>query len=362
MERQSNSLEQQFIQLDELFTTLADKKKFNGNIMVLDKGVPLYTGSFGYAQLASSTMLNTDSVFELASVSKAFTAMGIMILQEQGKISYEDTIETFLPDFPYAGISVHHLLTHTSGLPDYMALFEQHWDRSKIAANQDVLEQLKLNKPDVHFRPNEKYEYSNTGYVLLALIIEQVSGTSFADFMEQRIFYPLDMEKTRVYNRRYSQESIDNYAYGYVFAHHLGKYCLPDELADHDFVIYLDGIQGDGVVNSTLEDLRKWDRALYTEKLVSKETLEKAFSPVLLADHQPSDYGYGWRIRNDSGVGKVVCHGGGWPGYQTWLGRYLDHDKTFIYLSNMEQDGERTQANIEAVENILFDRPYRIPE
>ncbi|WP_289139397.1 serine hydrolase [uncultured Brevibacillus sp.] len=362
MELQRNSKDLQSSQLDELFTTLADHKKFNGNIMVLDKGVPIYTGSFGFAQLFPSTMLTTDSVFELASVSKAFTAMGIMILQEQGKLSYEDPIEKFLPDFPYADISVQNLLTHTSGLPDYMDLFEQYWDRSKIAASHDILEQLKLHKPDVYFRPNEKYEYSNTGYVLLALIIEQASGTSFAEFMEQRIFHPLEMEKTRVYNRRYSLELIDNYAFGYVYSEHLDKYCLPDESAEHDFVFYLDGIQGDGVVNSTLEDLRKWDRALYTEKLVSKETLEKAFSPVLLADHQSYDYGYGWRIRNEPGVGKVVCHGGGWPGYQTWLGRYIDKDKTLIYLSNMEQDQVRTQATIEAVENILFNRPYQIPE
>lgn len=362
MELQRNSKDLQYNQLDELFTTLAENKKFNGNIMVLDKGVPFYTGSFGFAQLASSTMLTTDSVFELASVSKAFTAMGIMILQEQGKLSYEDTIEKFLPDFPYAGISVQNLLTHTSGLPDYMELFEQHWDRSKIATNHDILEQLKLHKPDVYFRPNEKYEYSNTGYVLLALIIEQVSGASFADFMKQQIFHPLEMEKTRVYNRRYSQESIDNYAYGYVYSKHLDKYCLPDELAEHDFVFYLDGIQGDGVVNSTLEDVRKWDRALYTEKLVSKETLKKAFSPVILADDQSYDYGYGWRIRNEPGVGKVACHGGGWPGYQTWLSRYIDFDKTIIYLSNVEQDRELTQAIIDAVENIIFNRPYQIPK
>ncbi|GIO08595.1 hypothetical protein J31TS6_46230 [Brevibacillus reuszeri] len=222
---QSNSIERQSNQLDELFTTLADKKKFNGNIMVLDKGVPVFKGSFGFAQLASSMMLTTDSVFELASVSKAFTAMGIMILQEQGKLSYEDPIEKFLPDFPYMHISVHNLLTHTSGLPDYMELFEQHWDRSKIATNHDILELLKLHKPEVYFRPNEKYEYSNTGYVLLALIIEQASGTSFADFMNQRIFLPLEMEKTRVYNRRYSQESIDNYAYGYVYSEHLNIAC-----------------------------------------------------------------------------------------------------------------------------------------
>ncbi|MGG1664342.1 serine hydrolase domain-containing protein [Brevibacillus sp. NRS-1366] len=362
MELQSNSNELRYHQLDELFTTLADKKKFNGNIMVLDKGVPLYTGSFGFAQLDHSNVLTTNTVFELASVSKAFTAMGIMILQEQGKISYEDTIEKFIPDFPYANVSVQNLLTHTSGLPDYMEIFEQHWDRSKIAKNYDVLEQLKLHQPDVYFRPNEKYEYSNTGYVLLALIIEQVSGTSFADFLEQRIFQPLEMERTRVYNRRSSQELIDDYAYGYVYSNHLDKYCLPDELAEYDFVIYLDGIQGDGIVNSTLEDLRKWDRALYTEKLVSKETLEKAFSPVLLADHQSYDYGYGWRIRNEPSIGKVVCHGGGWPGHQTWLSRYIDIDKTIIYLSNVEQDRERTQATIEVVENIIFNRPYQIPE
>lgn len=356
----SNNLKYQ--QLDKLFTTLSDEQKFNGNIMILEAGEVIYKGTFGYAELDKSKKLTYETVFELASVSKLFTALGIMILKEQGKLDYNDMVETILPELPYKGISIRNLLSHTSGLPDYMELFAQCWDRSKIATNQDVIEQLNIHKPAEHFKPNEKYEYSNTGYVLLAMIIEQVSGISFANFLNKYIFKPLDMESTRIFNRRFSLEVIDDYAYGYVYSEILGKYSLPDVLQEHDFVNYLDGIQGDGVVNSTLDDLRKLDRALYTEKLVSKATLKEAFSPVILSDNNTYDYGFGWQIRDNPETGKIVYHGGSWPGYRTWFSRYIDNDKTIIYLTNVEREREWTQTLIEVVENILFDRPYQIPE
>ncbi|KQL43971.1 penicillin-binding protein [Brevibacillus choshinensis] len=349
-------------QLEEFFATLANKQKFNGNILVLEQGEAIFTGSYGFADLERSLPLTHDTVFELASVSKAFTAMGIMLLQEQGKIEYEDKVDSILPDFPYRDITVRNLLSHTSGLPDYMDLFAQYWDRTKIATNADVLEQLGVHQPAVLFQPNEKFEYSNTGYVLLGSIIEKVSGMSFSEFLKMYIFTPLEMENTRVFNRRFSQEVIENYAYGYVYSDELGRHSLPDHVKEYDLVIYLDGIQGDGVVNSTLEDLRKWDRALYTEKLVSSKTIQAAFTPVTLADNSTYHYGYGWLIRNDPWTGKVVYHGGGWPGYKNWLGRYIDVDKTIIYLTNVEQDREFTLAVLEAAENILFRRPYRIPE
>ncbi|RNB68024.1 class A beta-lactamase-related serine hydrolase [Brevibacillus invocatus] len=330
--------------------------------MVLEQGEPIFTGSYGFADLEKSLPLTHDTVFELASVSKAFTAMGIMLLQEQGKIGYEDQVDSILPGFPYRDITVRNLLSHTSGLPDYMELFAQYWDRSKIATNADVLEQLRVHQPAVLFQPNEKYEYSNTGYVLLGSIIEKVSGMSFSAFLKKYIFDHLEMENTRVFNRRFSQEVIENYAYGYVYSDELGRHSLPDHVKEYDSVIYLDGIQGDGVVNSTLEDLRKWDRALYTEKMVSSETLQQAFSPVKLADNSTYPYGFGWQLRDDSWTGKVVYHGGSWPGYRNWLGRYIDVDKTIIYLTNVEQDREFTLAVREEAENILFGRPYRIPE
>ncbi|MBW5467029.1 serine hydrolase [Brevibacillus formosus] len=361
MTLRANVSDERCRRLDELFSTIAEQNNWSGNILILEEGKPFYQNSIGMANLETAERLSPHSVFELASVSKAFTAMGIMILQEQGKLDYADKVDSFFPDFPYADISVENLLVHTSGLPDYMELFSQYWDKSQIATNQDILEQLIKHRPNVLFLPNEKYEYSNTGYALLASIVEHVADTPFADFLQQHIFQPLDMQHTKVYNRRYSPESIQHYAYGYLYSSQSEAFVLPDESSEQDFVIYLDGIQGDGAISSTLDDLRKWDRALYTEKLVKKATLERAFSPVKLADNSLSHYGYGWRLHEDQVTGKVVHHGGSWPGYRSWLRRYIQKDKTIIYLTNVDQEREWTEKVVEAVENILFEQPYVMP-
>ncbi|WP_409178959.1 serine hydrolase domain-containing protein [Brevibacillus fortis] len=353
--------DERYRQLDELFSTIGEQNNWSGNILILEEGTPFYQNSIGMASLETAERLSPYSVFELASVSKAFTAMGIMILQEQGKLDYTDKVDKFFPEFSYADITVENLLVHTSGLPDYMELFSQYWDKTRVATNQDILEQLIKHRPNLLFQPNEKYEYSNTGYALLASIVEHAADTRFADFLQQHIFQPLGMQHTKVYNRRYSPELIQHYAYGYVYSAQSEALVLPDESSENDFVIYLDGIQGDGAVSSTLDDLRKWDRALYTEKLVKKATLKRAFSPVQLTDNSLSYYGYGWRLREDRVIGKVVHHGGSWPGYRSWLRRYIETDKTIIYLTNVDQEREWTEKVVEAVENILFEQPYVKP-
>lgn len=351
----------QYKRLDALFSDVTEHQDFNGNILILENGKTLYKNTIGYSNLQTREPLTDDTVFELASVSKAFTAMGIMILQEKGKLDYDDTIDHFVPDFPYQHRTIHQLLTHTSGLPDYIKLFDEHWDKTKVATNQDVLDQLQQHQPKPLFQPNERYEYSNTGYVLLASIIECITDVSFSDFMKQNIFDVLDMERTLVYNGRYTGKKISQYAYGHVYSPQLDQYIIPDHSKEHDYVIYLDGIQGDGVVNSTMNDLAKWDRALYTEKLVKKETLQKAFTPIVKIDHERSSYGYGWKINESNDTGKVVFHSGSWPGYRTWLSRYIDQDKTIIYLTNVEKDRQWTEMMMRTIEDILFGRPMSFP-
>ncbi|WP_454051969.1 serine hydrolase [Clostridium sp. Marseille-Q7071] len=348
--------------LHNLFMNLAEKKQFNGAILVADGGEIIYKEAFGIADISTSRPLTTDSVFELASVSKPITAMGIMILKEQGKLDYEDFIEKWIPDFPYKGITIRQLLSHTSGLPDYSVLFIEKWNRDKIASNQDVLEMLKKYKPAMYFEPNEKWEYSNTGYVVLALIIEKVTGMSFEEYMDKYIFQPLGMKSSRVYNRRYNKEEISDYAYGYVYSHQSEKYELPDKLAGIEYVVFLDGMQGDGMISSNVEELFIWDRALYSEKLVTRKTLEEAFAPVYLNNKETFDYGFGWIIDYDNDMGKVVSHSGGWPGYNNYLFRYIDKNKTIIYLCNFEQNIDFQQQTLLAVQQILFDKPYTIPE
>jgi CubicO group peptidase (beta-lactamase class C family) len=322
-------------QIDSVLTASYKEQKLNGNVLIAEKGAIIYQKSFGKANEATNKDLDAESVFELASVSKQFTAMGIMLLKKQGKLSYDDSLRKFIPELPYYNITIRQLLHHTSGLPDYMDLFMKNWDSTKIATNQDMIDQLSKYKPAVLFTPGEKWEYSNTGYALLATIIEKVSGKSFGDYLDKYIFKPLEMKRTMVYRRRFEKKEVDNYAYGYVFDKMKNKFVLPDSLAETARMVYsLDGIVGDGTVNSTSNDLLKWDRALYTEQLVPKEMLAEAFTPGILNDGKNTTYGFGWILTDMKGIGKVVSHTGGWPGYSTVIERHLDTDKTIIFLRN----------------------------
>lgn len=338
-------------QIDSLFSGLYAQGKFNGNVLIAEKGHIIYQKSFGKADIAANKDLHAESMFELASVSKQFTAMGIMLLKKQGKLDYEDSLRKFIPELPYAGITIRQLLHHTSGLPDYMELFLQYWDPSRIATNKDMIGLLAKYKPPVLFAPGEKWEYSNTGYALLASIIEKLSGKNYGDYLEKNIFKPLEMKRTQVYRRRYEKRLVPDYAYGYVFDSSANKFILPDSLAETAKMVYsLDGIVGDGTVNSTTNDLFKWDRALYTEKLISKEMQAEAFQPGQLNNGKKTSYGFGWGIAEIKNMGKVVSHTGGWPGYNTLIERHIDNDKTIILLRNYEQPVQVLQK----IRNFLY--------
>ena len=211
---------------------------------------------------------------------------------------------------------------------------------------------LRKEKDTLFFTPGTKWKYSNTGYAVLAFIIEKVSGESYNDFMLKAIFRPLGMTHTFIYNSRRSNGKIPaNYALGYVYSDSLKRYILPDSLPKLDFVYYLDGIVGDGCVNSTTIDLLKWDRALYTNKLVSKSTLDEMLSPLVQMSPRDSSafYGFGVMVQTKSPKGKVISHTGGWPGYSTLLVRRVDIDETIIVLSNNETMNGQIRAGLESI-------------
>lgn len=319
---------------DSLFTNLHKEDKFSGNVLIAENGKPIFQKSYGLAFREKGQALNSESIFELGSVGKQFTAMGIMILKKNSKLNYEDSLRYFFPELPYHNITIRHLLHHTSGLPDYMDLAFTYWDSTKIMTNKDMIALLADRKPVILFAPGEKWEYSNTGYALLGSIIEKVSGQSFKDFMAQHIYQPLGMNRTLVYHKRLENRSIDNYAYGYVKDDSLG-YIMADSSAEVGKMVYfLDGVFGDGITNSTTTDLLKWEQALYTEKLVPKKMMEEAFSPGLLNNGKNTEYGFGWLLKDSKEFGKTYFHSGGWPGYASWIERYPETNKTIILLAN----------------------------
>lgn len=341
--RQTKETDPIALSIDSIMTSVVDTAKFNGSILVSRDGVIVYQRSFGYSNYDSKEALNDSSLFELASVSKQFTAMAIMILKERGLLSYDDNVKKYVPELPYEGMTIRHFLTHTSGIPDYMDEFNKGWNPKKIAFNDDMIQLLVKNKPAVLFKPGEKWEYSNTAYALLASIIERVSKKSYGEFLKENIFNPIQLKRTRVYNtRRSSTEIIPNYAYGYVYSDSLKKFILPDSLKEFHVVYTLDGIVGDGTVNSTTGDLFLWDQSLYKEKLIKKGTLDEAYQPGKLNDGKFHGYGFGWSITKDSVLGKIVHHSGGWPGYSTYIRRYLDRNDCIIVLSNNEGKGVRS--------------------
>lgn len=345
--------------IDSVVNNLFKSERFNGNILVAEKGNVLYNKSFGIANESTKELLNESSIFELASVSKQFTAMAIVILKEKGKLSYEDKISTFLPQLSnYKNVTIKHLLNHTGGLPDYMDLMDSLFDKRKIATNKDIVDLFSKHNPKILFEPNTKWEYSNTGYAFLASIIEKVSGLSYGDYLQKAIFKPLEMNNTFVYTRRFAPKKISNYAFGYIYSDSLKKYILPDELEETKMVIWLDGIVGDGTVNSTVNDLLKWDRALYTEKLVSSESKKEIFSAVELNNKSKRDYGFGWALSDDETYGKIVNHSGGWPGYKTFIERHIDNDKTIIVLQNHESVS--TTKLFAYLRSIIYNKPLPV--
>lgn len=306
---------------------------FNGVVLVADQGKPVYHKAFGYRDYASGVPLQATDLFELASLSKQFTATIIMMLQEKGRLNYDDAVGKYL-DIPYKGITIRHLLTHTSGLPDYHEVMDAHWDKSKVAGNADILEYLNRYNPPKLFDPGEKYQYSNTGYVLLASIAEKVTGKDFIKLSRRWIFRPAKMTQTDIRTLKQKKRN-QNFAIGHLFVKDKNRYLPADSFPSSNYTIWLGNRKGPGRVSSTAADLLKWDQMLYTDGALKQTTLHNnAFRPMVLNNDSLSHYGFGWMIRQHSPLGRVVEHTGDNPGYATRIVRFIDARKTIILLSN----------------------------
>ena len=310
----------------------AKNQQFSGVLLVADKGKIQYNKAFGYRDFAKQSSLHNTDIFELASLSKQFTAMIIMMLKEKGLLNYDDAVEKYL-QIPYKGITIRQLLTHTSGLPDYQEVMDQHWDKSRVAGNTDILEYLNKYAPQKNAEPGVKYEYSNTGYVLLASIAEKASGKDFIEMCRTWIFRPLHMDNTDI--RTPAEKSrVKNFAIGHIYIAEKQRYIRADSFPSSDYTIWLGNRKGPGRISSTVEDLLKWDQALYTERLIKQSTLKDAFIPMTLKDGTVSNYGFGWTIKTEPGIGTIVQHSGDNPGYKTMIVRYIGSNKTIILFSN----------------------------
>jgi CubicO group peptidase (beta-lactamase class C family) len=346
-------------QLDEFLTGQSKYFRFNGNVLVAENGEIVFQKSYGFADFKTKRLLNDSSVFELASISKQFTATAILLLKDKGKLQLTDSLRQYFPELPYSGITIYQMLTHSSGLPDFEYIMFAKWDHSKIAFNNDMIALLAKEKPPLRFPPGTGWEYNNTAYAILASIIEKVSGQSFKEYMAINIFKPLQMTHTDIYNTRRSlKDTLANYAYGIVYNDSLKNYFVPDSLADKKFVVYMDGIQGDIAVNSTTADLLKWDRSIKKHTLLSKSTQKDMLDKQVMIDTLiKSHYGFGVYLTLTD-MGNFIFHSGEWPGYITFLARNVDNDQTFIVLSNNQSSSRHIGM---ALNEIINGRPIVMP-
>jgi CubicO group peptidase (beta-lactamase class C family) len=315
-------------ELDARFSNLNKKGVFNGTILYSENGEAIYKAAFGYKNFNLKDSLQLNSPFQLASVSKMLTATAIMILAEQNKLGYDDTITKFIPEFPYTGITVRHLLTHRSGLSRYMSLADKYWDVNKPINNEEVIGLFIKYKPDLYFMPNDGFHYCNTNYALLASIVERTSGQPFDVFVKENIFDPLQMNDSFVYNLRNKADVNAKIEVGIPGHHYRGRRLA--EVGDY----YLNGVMGDKGVYASVEDMFKFNLALDMGTLVSHSTLEEAFTRGSPGYYKRKDnYGFGWRIRE--GADSTVYHFGWWKGFRTFFIRDMKNNKSIIALTNM---------------------------
>jgi CubicO group peptidase (beta-lactamase class C family) len=301
------------------YDTFLVPRGFNGAMLVAKSGSIIFEAYHGYSNIVKKDTINEHSAFHLASVSKTFTAMGILRLAEEGKLRLDDSLNVYFPAFPYHGITIKMLLNHRSGLPNYVYFLQQlGWDIHKISTNQDVLNYLVQYKPPITHLPGKRFNYCNTNFALLALIIEKVTGKSYAQFLKDTFFTRLKMNDTYVFSMADSARAMPSYDWRW----------RPEVFN------FLDGEYGDKNVYSTARDLLKWDQALYSRRLFSQQTLDSAFTPYSNEKPCIKNYGLGWRMNVYPNGKKIVFHTGWWHGNNSLLVHLVEDSATIIVLGN----------------------------
>lgn len=309
------------VKLDSIYRQKRDVNKFNGCVLVAKNGKPVFVGAYGYASFYTKDTLTAQSSFQLASVSKTLTSTAILLLKEQGKLSLDDSVQTFFPNFPYHGVTIQHLLSHRTGLPNYLAFCASYWpDKNVLLSNWHVMSIMETYKPKAFAKPNTGFSYSNTNYVILAAIIEKATGMSYKDFMETQIFIPLGMKNSWVFDFNYSGHS--NLTYGF------------DKKGTIDDFTMFDGVVGDKGIYSSVEDMFTFDQALHSGKLISKATQELAYTPFSFERPSRKNYGLGWRLMQQPDNAYLSYHNGWWHSYHTLFHHFKNNEMTVIVLSN----------------------------
>jgi CubicO group peptidase (beta-lactamase class C family) len=314
--------------IDNFFHWLHNKAGFNGNILVAKNGHILYENAIGWANHLTRDSLKINSQFQLASVTKTMTSTAIMQLWERGKIKLDQDVRDFFPDFPYQGVTIRLLLTHRSGMMNYVYFVDDlyranHWSEKKGITNAEAMELIAKYHPAPFSKPNKHFLYNNSNFMVLGAIIEKVSGKSYAQYMMENVFKPAGMMHTAVYSKAvYDKIPVD------VIGHDRNswRYSVVPNV--------LDGPVGDKGIYSTVGDLYLFDQALREGRLIKPATQDSAYTDRNPMIRGHFNYGYGWRLFDGQNE-KVVYHTGWWHGFRHIFVRDLKNDVTIVLLGNL---------------------------
>lgn len=331
--------------LNKLFDSLSQAHEFNGAVLVADSGKIVFEKSYGYADFERKIPMTVDTRFEIASVSKQFTALAIMQLHSQGMLDYDDKVTKYLTNLPYKNVTIRDLADHASGIPDFLGWTAKEMDRKKdVYTNQDIEAHLSSLAPETHFEPGTRFSYSNTNYLLLADIVTKISGMPFPKYMQQHVFQKAGMSHTTipVSTAKQVKSPAGNLACNYMFDPVTSQYRLFDTIAPEDYRHFLGGIYGPAGIKSTVGDLYRWTQALRNNILVPDSIFVSAIRPqvtkggkdTLGYDHMA--YSFGWLIASQNNQ-TYLWHNGGFGGYRSIIAFYPSINRSIIILENTDQ-------------------------
>ena len=338
-------------QADKVFTGLS-RNGLNGVVLYAEQGELVYEEAFGWRDLNKrhKDSIRIDDAFQLSSDSKMFTAEAVMLLKADGKLDYDDDIRKYIPEIPYAGVTIRHLLTHCSGLPRYDSMADEFWpDRKKPFSNEALIKMLVERRPEPYGTPGGGYFYNNINYALLASVVERASGQHFEDFMRERIFEPCGMTHSYIYSMR-DDTAVSLYMPVEVHGHDV--YRSGPVKAQND---YLNGVMGDKIMFSTVEDLYRYNQALDQALLLPDSLQREAFMPGSPKWKNDENYGFGWRMSKEHP--NAYFHFGWWKGYRSLIVRDVAHRRFLAILTNTT-----VQLPSDVIWDFVSDTTVMLPE
>ena len=338
-------------QADKVFTGLS-RNGLNGVVLYAEQGELVYEEAFGWRDLNKrhKDSIRIDDAFQLSSDSKMFTAEAVMLLKADGKLDYDDDIRKYIPEIPYEGVTIRHLLTHCSGLPRYDSMADEFWpDRKKPFSNEALIKMLVERRPEPYGTPGGGYFYNNINYALLASVVERASGQHFEDFMRERIFEPCGMTHSYIYSMR-DDTAVSLYMPVEVHGHDM--YRSGPVKAQND---YLNGVMGDKIMFSTVEDLYKYNQALDQALLLPDSLQREAFMPGSPKWKNDENYGFGWRMSKEHP--NAYFHFGWWKGYRSLIVRDVAHRRFLAILTNTT-----VQLPSDVIWDFVSDTTVMLPE